>query len=147
MQDELRKHGIAVDVRALDWTIFLDDVRNHKFDAMILGWGMNVNEPDAYQVWHSSQAANRGSNHISYQNARVDAILEEYRRTFDAEKRIELYREFQRILNVEQPYTFLFERDRLHAVPRRLRGFRPSPRGIYVGLEEWAWEPASEAAP
>ncbi len=56
---------------------------------MVLGWQMSTTEPDAYQVWHSSQAANKGSNAISYKNSRVDEIFELYRREFDAQKRIE----------------------------------------------------------
>lgn len=137
LQDELRKHGIDANVRALDWTIFLDEVRNHKFEAIILGWAMSVNEPDAYQVWHSSQAENRGSNMISYKNPRVDAILEEYRRTFDEAKRIELYREFQRILNVEQPYTFLFMQKAVTAVSRRFQGVEVLASGGLRPLEWW----------
>ena len=38
LQDEVKKHGIDASVRQLDWTIFLDDVRHHRFDAVILGW-------------------------------------------------------------------------------------------------------------
>ena len=86
---------------------FLDDVKNHKFDAVILGWAMSVTEPDAYQVWHSSQAANKGSNQISYKNSRVDKIFEDYRREFDPQETDRAVPEFQRILNEEQPYTFL----------------------------------------
>ncbi|MEE9568677.1 MAG: peptide-binding protein, partial [Candidatus Binatia bacterium] len=119
LQDELKKHGISVSVRQLDWTIFLDDVKNHKFDAMVLGWAMSVRDPDSFQVWHSSQAENKGSNMISYKNARVDKILEDYRREFDPKIRIEMYREFQRILHDEQPYTFLFMSKRISAVHRR----------------------------
>lgn len=137
LQDELKKHGIAATVRELDWTIFLDDVRNHKFDAMILGWAMSVNEPDAYQVWHSSQAANKGSNSISYKNARADKILEVYRREFDAKKRIELYREFQQILHDEQPYTFLFMSRSASAVHRRFQGVEVLPAGGLRPLEWW----------
>ncbi len=137
LQDELKKHGIAVTVRQLDWTIFLDDVRNHKFDAMVLGWAMSVNEPDSFQVWHSSQADNKGSNMISYKNARVDKILEDYRREFDSKKRIELYREFQRILHEEQPYTFLFMGKRISAVQRRFKGVEVLPIGGLLPLEWW----------
>jgi len=137
LQDELRKHGIDASVRALDWTIFLDDVRNHRFDAVILGWAMSVNEPDAYQVWHSSQAENRGSNMISYKHPRVDALLEEYRRTFEARKRIELYQEFQRILNDEQPYTFLFMQKAVTAASRRFQGVEVLPIGGLRPLEWW----------
>lgn len=137
LQDELKKRGVAATVRELDWTIFLDDVKNHKFDAVILGWVMPVREPDEYQVWHSSQAANKGSNAISYKNPRVDKILEEYRREFDPKKRIEMYKEFQRIVNDEQPYTFLFSRKSVSAVDRRFRGVEVLPAGLRT-LEWWA---------
>jgi peptide/nickel transport system substrate-binding protein len=140
LQDELKKHGIDASVRELDWTIFLDDVKNHQFDAVILGWAMSVGEPDAYQVWHSSQAANKGSNHISYKNPRVDQILEQYRREFDPKKRIELYREFQEILGDEQPYTFLFVNKSVAAVQRRFLGVEVLPGGLRP--IEW-WVPKS----
>jgi peptide/nickel transport system substrate-binding protein len=105
-------------------------VKNRKFDAILLGWAMSVNEPDAYQVWHSSQAANRGSNHISFRNAKVDQILEAYRREFDPQRRIELYREFQQILSDEQPYTFLFVGKSVFAVQRRIHGIQIFPGGL-----------------
>jgi ABC-type transport system substrate-binding protein len=66
LQDEMKRYGIATSVRELDWTIFLADVKNHQFDVVLMAWGMQASEPDAYQIWHSSQAANKGSNHISY---------------------------------------------------------------------------------
>jgi peptide/nickel transport system substrate-binding protein len=141
LQDELRKHGIDVSVREIDWTIFLSDVKARKFDAVILGWSMSVSEPDAYQVWHSSQAANQGSNHIGYKNARVDKILEQYRREFDANKRIELYREFQRILSDEQPYTFLFVNKSVIAAQRRIRGIEVFPGGVRP-IDWWVPKPA-----
>ena len=138
--DELRKHGIAASVRELDWTIFLNDVKNHQFDAVVLGWSMSTADPDAYQVWHSSQAANKGSNAISYKNARVDEILEQYRREFDAQKRIELYKEFQQILHDEQPYTFLHVRKTVSAVHRRFQGVEVFPDGLRP--IDW-WVPAA----
>jgi peptide/nickel transport system substrate-binding protein len=138
--DELHKHGIAASVRELDWTIFLNDVKNHQFDAVVLGWQMSTTEPDAYQVWHSSQAANKGSNAISYKNDRVDKILEQYRREFDEEKRIQLYKEFQQILHEEQPYTFLYVSKRVSAVHRRFQNVEVFPNGLRP--IDW-WVPAS----
>ena len=72
--DELKKHGIAASVRELDWTIFLNDVKNHNFDAVVLGWAMSDDRTRCLSGWHSSQAANKGSNAISYKNSRVDEI-------------------------------------------------------------------------
>jgi len=96
-----------------------------------------VSEGDSYQVWHSSQAANKGSNHVSYKNALVDKILEDYRREFDHKKRAEMSKEFQRILNEEQPYTFMFSRKAVTAVERRFRGVEVLPAGLRP-LEWWA---------
>ena len=138
LQEELKKHGIAVSVRELDWPIFLGDVRNHKFEVITMAWGMYATEPDDYQVWHSSQAVKNGSNHISYKNPRVDKILEDYRREFDAKKRIELYQEYQRILNDEQPYTFLYARKYVSAVHRRFENVEAYPEGLRPQL--W-WVP------
>jgi len=143
LQDELKKHGIAATVRELDWTIFLADVKARKFEAILLGWAMSVNEPDAYQVWHSSQAANKGSNHISFKNARADRILEQYRSEFDERKRIELYREFQQILSDEQPYTFLFVGKSVSAVQRRIRGVEVLPGGLR-SIDWWVPPPAQK---
>jgi peptide/nickel transport system substrate-binding protein len=142
LQDELKKHGVAASVRKIDWTIFLDDVKNHKFDAVILGWQMPATEGDNYQVWHSSQADNKGSNHISYKNSRVDKILEDYRREFDEKKRFEMAKEFQRILNDEQPYTFLFARKNVTAVDRRFHGVEvlATPTGL-MPIEWWVPRP------
>ncbi len=74
---------------------------------------------------------------ISYKNARVDKILEDYRREFDPKKRIELYREFQRILHDEQPYTFLFMGKSISAVHRRFRSVEVLPIGGLRPLEWW----------
>jgi peptide/nickel transport system substrate-binding protein len=138
IQDELKKYGIECTVRQLDWTIYLDDVKNHRFDAIILGWLMSVNPPDAFQVWHSSQAENKGSNHISYKNPEVDRILEEYRKEFDPMKRITLYRKFQKILNEDQPYTFLYMPKSAVAYHKRFRKVEVLPIGGLRPREWWA---------
>ena len=106
-------------------------------DAMILGWGMSVYDPDAFQVWHTTQAANKGSNMISYKNAQVDEILETYRSEFDPKKRMELYRKFQQILHEDQPYTFLFMPKSVSAVQRRFQGVEVLPIGGLRRLEWW----------
>jgi peptide/nickel transport system substrate-binding protein len=56
--------------------------------------------------------------------------LEEYRREFDAQKRIQLYKEFQEILHDEQPYTFLHVRKTVSAVHRRFEGVDVFPGGL-----------------
>ncbi|MEW6752605.1 MAG: peptide-binding protein [Candidatus Latescibacterota bacterium] len=136
LQHELQDVGIDCQVRELDWSIFLERARSRQFDTVILGWsGGVVFPPDAYQIWHSSQADASGSNHVAYRNAEVDRILEEYRREFDVEKRRVLYQRFQEIIYDEQPYTFLWTQRVARAYSRRFAGVTWYPAG--GDLQEW----------
>ena len=136
LQSELADIGIECQVRELDWSIFLQRVKSKDFAAMVLGWSSGVKyAPDMYQIWHSSQAADQGSNAISFIHAEADSLLEAYRREFDAEKRIALYRRFQEILYDEQPYTFLWKSRVAQAYSRRFAGVNWYPAGADVA--EW----------
>ncbi|MFN5875634.1 MAG: ABC transporter substrate-binding protein, partial [Ignavibacteria bacterium] len=106
--DELRKVGIKLDVRKLEWSVFLENMRSRKFEVSIGAW---VNDPipsDPYQIWHSSQVGNKGSNYVGFKNSRADQLLEMNRVEFDEQKRIAYMREFQQIVADEQPYIFLW---------------------------------------
>lgn len=106
--DELRKVGIKLDVRKLEWSVFLENMRSRKFEVSIGAW---VNDPipsDPYQIWHSSQVGNKGSNYVGFKNSRADQLLEMNRVEFDEQKRIAYMREFQQIVAEEQPYIFLW---------------------------------------
>jgi len=139
--DEFKRHGIDASFRSVDWSIMLDRVGHFDFDAVILGWQSSATvPPDAYQIWHSSQAIENGSNYTDFRNAEVDSILERYREEFDEAKRIELYRRFQEILYEEQPYTFLFAPKALAAWDLRFRGVKWSP-GMPANFEDW-WVPS-----
>ncbi|MGH0032876.1 MAG: ABC transporter substrate-binding protein [Myxococcota bacterium] len=138
--DSFKKNGIDASFRSVDWSIMLEKVKKFDYDAVVLGWiGGIAIPPDAYQIWHSSQAIEGGSNHIAYENDEVDRILEEYRVTFDADRRKELYDRFQEILYEEQPYTFLFAGASVSVWDKRFAGVRWYP-GMDPDLSEW-WVP------
>lgn len=140
MTEELRKVGIKANLQTMEWSVYLDNVRDHKFDAIILGWVFSITGPDPYQVWHSSQAKSRGSNSISFSHPRVDELVELNRREFDPEKRIEYIREFQEILHEEQPYTFLVIEKNNLSYHRRFSGVEIYPFRPGYDLREW-WAP------
>ncbi len=137
--DEMRRAGIRASYRSIDWSIMLDRVKRFDYDAVILGWGMSITPPDPYQLWHSSQAVEGGSNHVSFKNAEVDEILEAYRVEFDPGVRKELIDRFQEIIHEEQPYTFLFMQRAITAWDRRFHGVTWYPSGS-TDLNEW-WVP------
>ena len=135
--DEMKRAGIDASFREIDWSIMLSKIKTFDYDAVILGWAMGVTPPDAYQVWHSSQAVEGGSNHVAFVNAEVDEILEEYRTEFDEAKRIEMYNRFQEILYEQQPYTFLFLQKSITSWDRRFAGVRWYPSGSTDQGEWW----------
>jgi len=73
------------------------------FEALLAVWEIPV-DPDQYSIWHSTQI----SNITGVANPKIDKLLEEGRKTFDQEKRKEIYQEFQKTLVEECPAIFLF---------------------------------------
>jgi peptide/nickel transport system substrate-binding protein len=141
--DELKRVGIDASFRAIDWSIMLEKVKSFDYDAVILGWTSGGTQPpDLFQIWHSSQAVEGGSNHIGYKNDEVDALLTQYRVEFDAAKRKQLYDRVQEILYDEQPYTFVYAPRSLTAWDRRFHGVTWYPSGR-TDQGEW-WVPVAQ---
>lgn len=136
-QEELKRVGIEMNIRSLEWATFLGRVDDRNFDSVILGWSSPPTEGDPYQVWHSSQIE-KGSNFVAFNHPESDRIIEQARLEFDTEKRVELYHKFNRILHEEQPYTFLFCTQSLSAVSKRFQNVKVYPAGM--DAREW-WVP------
>ncbi|MGE4285811.1 MAG: peptide-binding protein [Phycisphaerae bacterium] len=134
MKDQMAKVGVLMGIDAYEWSIFLDRLHNRKFDATTLAWSGEV-ENDPYQIWHSSQTAEGGSNYIFYENSEVDSLIENARKTLDEDKRNAMYHRFQEILHEEQPYTFMFVRPSLVFMDKRIENVNYYKLG--VKMHEW----------
>ena len=136
LQENLKQVGIKMEIRKLEWAVFIQKIQQHDFDACAMAWSLGwVSDP--FQLWHSSQAA-QGSNFVGFQNEEADRIIETARMEFDAQKRYKLYHRFHEILHEEQPYTFLFTTEALVAVARRFENVKVYPMGL--APREW-WVP------
>lgn len=120
LKDDAAKVGIEVIPEPYEWSILVGRLNDRKFEATVMGWGGDILQ-DHYQIFHSSQIGNRGSNFVGFRNPQADAIMEEARKTLDDDKRNELYRRLHRILHDEQPYTFLFTRPVFRLVDKRFK--------------------------
>ena len=83
LAEEFRRMGIDMHVRLYEWSVFTVKLDNRDFDCVMLAWGGGGVESDPYQIWHSSQIADQGSNFISFKNAEADRLIEEIRKTLD----------------------------------------------------------------
>lgn len=82
-----------------------------EFEALLLSREIPA-DPDQYSWWHSDQAGNISS----YQNPRVDKLLEDARKETDQQRRKVLYLEMQRYLVEDVPAIFLY-----HPIEYRLQ--------------------------
>lgn len=137
MQRRLKTVGIQVNIRVLEWASLLSNfIDKGKFDALVMGWTI-PQDPDIFDVWHSSKTGPKELNFIGYKNLEVDRLIEEGRGTFDLEKRKQAYYRIQELIQADQPYTFLYVPDALPVVQARIRGIEPAPAGISHNLIRW----------
>jgi len=137
LQQMFRRIGVRISIRTVEWAAFIKEfVNTKKFDALILGWTIS-NDPDLYEVWHSSAISGHGLNFISYSNPEADALLEKGRVTQDRAERKKIYDRFQEILHEDQPYLFLYVPYALPMVRARVRGIEPAPAGISYNFDRW----------
>jgi len=137
IQQNLAAVGIKMEIRTLEWAAFINEfVDKRKFDAVILGWSISQ-DPDQYDIWSSKKTGPKELNFVGFQDAEVDRLLEEGRRTFDPEGRKKAYFRIQEILAEEQPYVFLYYPDALPVVHKRIHGIEPAPAGISYNFIQW----------
>lgn len=142
IQAQLKAVGIDVRIRTVEWAAFIKEfIHTGRFDAVILGWTI-TQDPDIFDVWHSSKAKPGGLNFTRYSNAEVDALLVEARSTPDKARRKVLYDRVQELIHADQPYCFLFVPYALPIVQARFQGIKPALAGIMYNFEKW-WVPAS----
>ena len=128
---------LGILIKVIEWSAFLSDfIDKRKFEAVLLGWSLS-RDPDLYDLFHSSKTRPGEYNFVDYANPTVDLLLEAGRRTFDQEERRRIYREIHRILNEDQPYTFLFVPDALPVLHARFRNVVPTPIGLTYNLIDW----------
>jgi len=107
--EALRKIGIDAQVNALEWSVYLDRLRDHLLEAHLGAWINDPFESDSYQLYHSSQAKNRGSNYDNYNNPKADKLMEDIRLEFDPVKRMTMEMELQKIMYDDQASLILWE--------------------------------------
>jgi peptide/nickel transport system substrate-binding protein len=137
VQQYLRAVGIETRPVQMEWGAFLERVQapRNDFDAIVLTWGL-ATDPDPSAIWHSREIA-QGLNHVSFRNARVDALSDANRRVLDRTQRTAMLHEVWRIVAEEQPYTFLYYLKQSYGLKSDVRGFVHHPRVTMYRVNEW----------
>lgn len=129
LRDIYARAGIIMHPKPTEWSVMLESIRRKDFDAITLAWTSGV-ETDIFQMFHSSQTLDNGDNFIHYQNPELDRLIDQARATVDEEERMPLWRQAERILYEDQPYTFLFRRTTLAFVDNRIQNLHNTALGL-----------------
>lgn len=129
LRDLYARAGIDLRPRPTEWSVMLEDLRRKDFDAITLAWTSGV-EVDLFQMFHSSQAIDGGDNFISHHDPDLDRYIEMARAEVDEDRRMALWRQAERALVAEQPYTFLFRRQTLAFIDERLANLENTALGL-----------------
>ncbi|HNE49501.1 MAG TPA: ABC transporter substrate-binding protein [Chitinophagales bacterium] len=131
IQRTYKQAGIIVNIKPLDWSLYLDELKKHHCQLFYQGWVKQPSPDDEKQVFHTS-SANGGSNYMSFGNAKTDALIDQIRTEMDVKKRDELYKEWQQITHDEVPYIFLYVQNFKNCVHNRFENIKAGP--VYPGV-------------
>jgi peptide/nickel transport system substrate-binding protein len=135
IQEQLRRVGVEVRPVTLETNAMITQLGRHEFDASILSYSIDTSLDISY-AFHSNSIKD-GSNYGAYSNPEIDHLLDEFRLQTDPREAMKRLVRAQQILHAEQPYTFLWEAQRLDAASARLQDPRPNALSAYVHIREW----------
>lgn len=121
VQSQLRNVGVKMNIEQLEVATLLAQTPRGEHDAILISYGW----PDAdilYFFFHSSRLPT--TNRVHYSNPQVDKLLEDGQSTVDPAKRLEVYKQLQRILLQDVPWVPL-------ASPLSLNFHQTSIQDIY----------------
>lgn len=132
LQDQFKTIGIDAAIETLEWGAYIDRTAAGEHDMYILGWVTVTGDPDygLYPVFHTS-AHGRAGNRSFYSNTTVDRLLDEARISTDQEKRMDNYREIQRIIQEEIPSITMVYNNQNVATQKYVENFVLHPTGYF----------------
>jgi peptide/nickel transport system substrate-binding protein len=140
LQYQLKKAGVNMKIRVMEWQAFLNTIVMPKnYEAILLGWGLSL-MPDAKPLWHSDSIKKGGFNLVGYKNKEVDALIDKAATTVDQDKLSSLYKDiFSKIAN-DLPYLFLYIPNNITVVNKEIKNVKPSFIGIMHNQKDWIKE-------
>lgn len=140
IQDQLKKAGIRVEPRVVEFNSMISDAQQGTFEAMVFGLTMDTSM-DLTGPYGSEQVEE--GNFGAYKNPEFDRLMAEAMATPEIQNARPVLNRIQQIIHRDQPTTLLWESQRLSAVNRRVHDARPNVLFSLFNLEEWWVEPGS----
>jgi peptide/nickel transport system substrate-binding protein len=141
LADDWRAIGVDVKVEAGGTTTLVRDLLEPRaYQAALFAYQAEA-DPDPYPAWHSSQATSSGRNISGLSDSRFDDLLKDARTEPNAERRAQLYRDFQELFAQEAPAIPLLSSTSLYVQPSSIRGahagYLDNPGARFWQVQNW----------
>ncbi len=129
---QLAEVGVTAELKTLEWAQYLDFIRKpldqNEVQMALLGWGTVTMDADygLHALFHSGQWA-PSFNLGFYKNEQVDQLLAEARNVAEANRRLQLYAEAQKLIWEDAPWLFLHSEVQLTGIRKNVKGFVVHP--------------------
>jgi len=134
IQDNLKAIGINVEIKTYQWASYVAFVENpaQEKGMFLMAWNIANDDPDEllYPLYHSSQI-DAHTNVVFYKNEEFDNLISKARETTDKEKRIDLYKKAQDIIQEELPHYAILYPMQNFAYKKSIKGIEVSKRGYF----------------
>ncbi len=134
IQAQLADVGVALTMRPVEFQTWVEKVMGGDFEVAIGAWDI-PSSLDMTFAFHTSEIGK--FNFGGYSDPELDRILEAASSAADVDEKRRLLHQVQAALHRDQPYTFLWEPQKLDARHRRVRGNRPNALTSFYNIDEW----------
>lgn len=134
VQSDLKAIGIAMKIDTVEFNAMTERLRNKNFEAVLGGWSAGL-FVDPSAMWHSGDEY--PFNYPSYNNPKVDDLIDRGLHTPDPAAAAPIWREMQEQVYEDQPYMFLWWRDELVAIDDRFENTSIDLLSVLHKLHEW----------
>ena len=134
IQDNLKAIGVNVQIKTYQWASYVAFVENPSQEKgmFLMAWNIANDDPDEllYALYHSSQITAH-TNVVFYKNEDFDNLISKARETIDKEKRIDLYKKAQDIIQEDLPHYAILYPMQNFAYKKNIKGIEVNKRGYF----------------
>jgi putative dipeptide-binding protein len=134
IQDNLKAIGVNVQIKTYQWASYVAFVENPSQEKgmFLMAWNIANDDPDEllYPLYHSTQI-DAHTNVIFYKNEDFDSLISKARETIDKEKRIDLYKKAQDIIQEDLPHYAILYPMQNFAYKKNIKGIEVNKRGYF----------------
>lgn len=125
--EQLRRIGVKAEIKLVEWSAWLTDVyRGRNYEATVVGLDGALAPSDFLKRYRSTAS----NNFINYKSDAFDVLFDETLASVDEQKKIEGYKNLQKILTQDAASVYLQDPAKLVAVKKKFTGFTFYP--VYV---------------